>query len=134
MSKAAAWQSGPHSTREVARSDPAQFAEANTRRLPAWALSAGLHLAIMLALGLVVQVTPRAAKEPDRTGGIVLVEQETGEPRYFTEADAATEAAAAATEAAPESPLVALPTESRRRSMSARPCLCPAICPAASKE
>ncbi|MCA9165009.1 MAG: hypothetical protein KDA62_18580 [Planctomycetales bacterium] len=112
MSKAAAWQSGPHATREGARSDPAQFAEANTRRLPAWALSAGLHLAIMLALGLVVQVTPRgAAKEPDRTGGIVLVEQETGEPRYFTEADAATEAAAAATEAAPESPLVALPTE-----------------------
>src|SRR5690606_11852168 len=110
MSKAASWQAAPHSP-----ADNLRFAEPHERRLPAWMLSMGLHVLIVVALGVGIRVEPRgAAKEPDRTGGIVLVEHSQGEPKYFAEADVTVPAApsqSSANDSPTDNPLMALPSE-----------------------
>lgn len=62
----------------------------STRRaIPAWMLSTVLHLILIVTLAMVVHSSPRGANvEPDRTGGIVLVENRRGEVEYFSESDA----------------------------------------------
>ncbi len=69
------------------------------RQVPAWVLSSALHFLIFIALALFVQVPQRGARvDPDRTGGIILVQQQTGRPQYYGESDlenAAAESSAA---------------------------------------
>ena len=61
--------------------------------LPAWGLSLGLHVVLLLAIALIVPQTqrPAAETEPPRAAAIVLVEatDATSEPHYFAETDAA---------------------------------------------
>jgi len=60
---------------------------ADKRAMPAWAMSAGMHLAAFLGLALLVQAQPRSLPgEPDRAAGIVVV-QELGDAQveYFSE-------------------------------------------------
>jgi hypothetical protein len=73
------------------------------RGLPAWLMSCVLHLVLMLLLAFVVRdVTSGAVDEPQRTAGIVLVQQAKGTTEYLSEqdVDAASEAPATASEAA----------------------------------
>lgn len=90
--------------REFSRSEPLSTA------LPAWGLSLGLHLTLVLAIALIIPRTPRPAAnaEPLRAAAIVLVEatDATSEPHYFAEADAAhsTMAPASLSAAAADSP------------------------------
>lgn len=67
--------------------------EPHSTALPAWGLSLGLHLALLVAIALIIQRPPRpaATAEPLRTAAIVLVESPdaASEPHYFAETDAA---------------------------------------------
>jgi hypothetical protein len=52
-------------------------------------MSAVLHCSLLTALGLMLQVAPKGADvEPNRDGGIVLVQQHNNANEYFSEADA----------------------------------------------
>lgn len=56
--------------------------------VPAWLLSLGVHLVLLITLALVLRPVQRgAADEPGRTGGIVLVKQGDGQTEYLTESD-----------------------------------------------
>ena len=61
-----------------------------TRRRPrAWLFSLGLHVSILLLLGLLVQRLPRGIVETvERTGGIVLVENQGERTEYYSAEDA----------------------------------------------
>ncbi len=55
------------------------------RPLPAWLMSVLLHAVVLLVFGLTIRVaTPSGARvEPDRAGGIVLVQRSEGRRDYF---------------------------------------------------
>ncbi len=75
------------------------------RAIPAWGMSLGLHLVIILAVSLLVipESTPKGAAEVDRQASIVLVQAHANsEKRYLTEADAAEQSELAPSEAAEE--------------------------------
>src|SRR5436190_7642290 len=56
------------------------------RTVPAWVMSAVLHFTVFLTLSFVLRMSPRgAAVEPNRTGGIVLVQGTQGKPEYLAE-------------------------------------------------
>jgi len=58
------------------------------RQIPAWLLSIVLHAVLVTAAALVIKATPQgAASEPDRSGGIVLVNQSSAERSYQDEGD-----------------------------------------------
>ena len=61
-----------------------------TRRRPrAWLFSLGLHVSILLLLGLLVQRLPRGIVETvERTGGIVLVKNQGERTEYYSAEDA----------------------------------------------
>ncbi len=60
------------------------------RQLPAGFLSLLLHLAALVLIGLLAPAfASPPSGEPPRAGGIVLVQQASGERTYFSEADAA---------------------------------------------
>jgi len=67
-----------------------------TRRHPrAWLFSLGLHVSILLLLGLLVQRLPRGIVETvERTGGIVLVENQGERTEYYSAEDAVDSVAA----------------------------------------
>jgi hypothetical protein len=86
--------------------------------LPAWALSLGLHVALAIALALMLRsAAPPVAAEPDRSVGIVLARRDADDAReYFEEpateqsetsaaADSATASAAALPDAGAAPPL-----------------------------
>ena len=61
-------------------------AEEGRRTLPAWVLSALLHITIVLVLGFTMRVMPRgAADEPARAAGIVLARRTAEQVEYFDE-------------------------------------------------
>ncbi|MCA9162354.1 MAG: VWA domain-containing protein [Planctomycetales bacterium] len=87
------------------QSDSPHASGGERRALPAWVLSLATHVVFAILLALVWQ-TPTIAprEEPDRTGGIVLVEQQGDvEAKYFHEPDQppvdASESASAASSA-----------------------------------
>jgi len=52
--------------------------------VPAWLLSVVLHAAVLLTLGLTLKMAPRGADvEPDRSGGIALVQRNEGRREYL---------------------------------------------------
>jgi Mg-chelatase subunit ChlD len=66
-----------------------------TRRLPAWALSFLLHLALCVVLLLFVRVAQRGgAMEPARGASIILTRDVDGEAQYFSDADSESDSAA----------------------------------------
>ena len=88
----------------------------NTRRVPAWLMSVGLHTGLFIACALFV---PSPAKgpsiEPNRTAGIALVERSQAEATYFTEGDVAsmssTGAASPTDSSGQPTPLAEFPVE-----------------------
>lgn len=87
----------------------------STRRtIPAWMLSTGLHLVLIVTLAMVVRSSPRGANvEADRSGGIVLVENRRGDVEYFSESDADSAGDSRTSESAAQDVAAALPTSSR---------------------
>ena len=83
------------------------------RRLPAWAMSAVFHVAVIVLVALLWQNARPAGQgitESARSGAIVVAVSANGETEYFTESDAAS-ASEAASDAAPSgAPADALPT------------------------
>jgi len=68
---------------------------------PAWLLSLLLHFSVLISLGFVAGKTPEgAADEPARSGGIVLVNRQAGQARYFSEDNGSGAPGAAASAAA----------------------------------
>ncbi|MFT7638482.1 MAG: hypothetical protein ACI9G1_000206 [Pirellulaceae bacterium] len=77
----------PSSASTIGISPTANFSR---RGLPAWIMSTVLHCILLTLLGFLLQVVPKgAAVEPNRDGGIVLVQQKNNATEYFSEADAA---------------------------------------------
>ncbi len=68
-------------------SSPSPWLAAQPHRgLPAWLLSCVLHVAILVVVGLLVQVTPRGLQtERARAGGIALVRMNDGQAEYLNE-------------------------------------------------
>jgi len=84
-----------------------------TRRpYPAWLMSAALHAALLVVLALTVRVTPGGGTsvEPDRSGGIVLVQRSEGKREYFEGGDDAVARPASPDVAAQSNPAAALPS------------------------
>jgi hypothetical protein len=82
------------------------------RPVPAWLMSLLLHAALLLVLGLTVRVTPGAGSvaEPDRSGGIVLVQRSDGRREYFDGGDEAVARRSSPDVAAQSSAAAALPS------------------------
>jgi hypothetical protein len=79
--------------------------EAGPQRWPAWLLSMVVHLVLFVALGLAIRVAPRGVlADPDRRGGIALVQEDQGRTAYWGEAEAEQ---AAAQQAAASNPTAA---------------------------
>ena len=91
-----------------------QSPDSTRRTIPAWLLSTVLHIMLIVTLAMVVRSAPRGANvEPDRTAGIVLVENRRGDVEYFSEDNANAAVAAAASAAATQNVVAALPTSSQ---------------------
>jgi hypothetical protein len=82
---------------------PAELADVvgQRRQVPAWLMSGACHVVLMLLLAMLVKVSPRGADvEPNRSGGIVLVQRSQNKTEYLTDADAADSSASQAASAA----------------------------------
>ncbi|MBM4094584.1 MAG: hypothetical protein FJ276_35040, partial [Planctomycetes bacterium] len=78
------------------------FPTASTRRVPAWLLSAALHVALLVACGLLFRSSrPMAAVTEDRPVGIALVEHDA---ETITYTDASEDREQSPAEPAPAAP------------------------------
>ncbi len=80
--------------------------EAPSRHVPAWLLSCCLHTLLFVLLALWFHWAPRgASSQPDRSGGIVLVQADTEVTEYLSEGDFAEESIRAVENSAQPPPL-----------------------------
>jgi hypothetical protein len=72
-----------------------------SRRLPAWALSTCLHVALIVTLALTIRANPVGVPgEPQRAVGVVLARSAGEKTDYFDEADANAKSSSTSTQAA----------------------------------